>query len=158
MMSEEYPTTQEASNPLARAFGDEFARKYNAKLQEIRAKALRVTPEEKEKIKRFVQENREQLLDNNAHIPYNRYDLVLVVTPDNENTLKRTVFQSGAIAVNVKTIASQNGWISLVFNDKNLANDLELSTAYIAVGKLTEKIMDNGSIRLRMTVYDLIKL
>jgi len=161
MMSEEISTVEEtinSNNPLARAFGDEFARIYNARLQEIRAKALRLTDEEKEKIKQYVKENKEQLLNNNAHIPYDRYDLVLVVTPNSEDALKRTVFQSGAVAVNATTIASQSGWISLVFNDASITNDLELNTAYIAVGKLSEKVMDDGSTRLRMNVYDLIKL
>jgi flavoprotein len=158
MMSEIQETTTNSNDPLARVFGDEFARIYNSRLQEIRAKALRLTDEEKKKIKQYIQENKEQLLNNNAYMPYDKYDLVLVVTPSTENALKRTVFQSGATAVNATTIASQSGWISLVFNDANLTNDLELNTAYIAVGKLSERVMDDGSTRLRMTVYDLIKL
>ena len=145
------------SDPLVKAFGKDYAIEYYRKVGKLQAKFIPLPKELVEEIKQYVHLHKDELLENKGHIVYNNYDVVLAVTPNNENSLKRVMLEkTGTLMVSMLSSVSATGWLSCMFNDPHMADDLELNTAYIIIGKLREREVD-GILRHSMTVRGIIK-
>ena len=162
MSNTEYEEIEEGveideTDPLVKAFDREFAIEYYRKVGKLQAKFVPLPQDLVEEIKQYVHLNKADLIEHKGHIVYDKYDVVLATTPNNENGFKRIMLEkTGTLMVNMLSSVSSAGWLTCMFNDPHMADDLELNTAYIIIGKLKEREVD-GIVRHSITVRGITK-
>jgi len=135
---------------LKAMFGEEFARQYVEKLQQKRKLPAEVV----EEIKNWaLNEVKIQELPD-AHAKYENYDVFLVTTP---GTVQVKNTGAGNWKVGFLSIASEDGWLSGFFSDREDAYSIEEDSVYLLIGKAKEREY-LGVKRISMNVLGFVKL
>ena len=135
---------------LKAMFGEEFARQYVEKLQQKRKLPLETI----EQIKKWALEEVKIQELPNAWAKYENYDVFLVTTPSNIQ-VKNT--GTGNWKVGFLSIASEDGWLSGFFSDREDAYSIEEDSVYLLIGKAKEREY-LGVKRISMNVLGFVKL
>ena len=142
--------TQDLYEKLAARFGPEFAEKFLRKIQEKR----RLPPEMLEKITKWALEEVKIHELDNCWAKYENYDVFLATSPSNV-TVKNT--GAGNWKVGLLNPASEDGWISCFFSDRETAYSIEPDSIYLVIGKAREREY-LGVRRISVNVLGIVKI
>lgn len=139
------PTKEEL---LKKQFGEEFAKKYEEHAQEERQKQLRrLTAEEKAEVLEVTKTMDPAV----GKALWGERDVLLVEVP---NKVTRRVLSSGAVST---PLIWTGRWVSCLFNNVEVVEDLIEGDLAFAVGKFTEKEVE-GVTYPNMRVIDIVKM
>lgn len=135
---------------LEETFGETFAQEYKQTEQQRRQELEKVSPETKRKVAEALVAS-DDFSGSDPHMTFESdsgvtHDVLLMTLPEVEDG---TIFQyrnelsTGAVSIPMDYIGS-DGWMSVLFNDKEMVKGMTEGQQYVIIGNLDQWEKDDG--------------